>query len=112
MHRRRAFLTRIPLGVASLVAACRARQATPVPRIENADEVMFVGSGRPLEDAARVAFKAMVRWVGERSGMSELDAYQFVSQLARAPIIQLVDPDYTVLVKIDKRRVPGITTGP
>jgi acetamidase/formamidase len=82
------------------------RQATPVPRIENADEVMFVGSGRPLEDAARVAFKAMVRWVRERSRMTELDAYQFVSQTARAPIVQLVDPEYTVLVKIDKRRVP------
>jgi acetamidase/formamidase len=79
--------------------------ATPVPRIENADEVMFVGSGRPLEDAARVAFSAMVRWVRERSGMSELDAYQFVSQAARAPIIQLVDPEYTVLVKIEKARV-------
>src|SRR5262245_11085128 len=82
------------------------RQPTPVPRIENAEEVMFVGSGRPLEDAARVAFKAMVGWVRARSGMSELDAYQFVSQLARAPIVQLVDPEYTVLVKIDKRRVP------
>ena len=82
------------------------RTATPVPRIENADEVMFVGSGRPLEDAARVAFTAMVRWVRERSGMSELDAYQFVSQAARAPIIQLVDPEYTVLVKIEKARVP------
>jgi acetamidase/formamidase len=83
------------------------RQTTPVPRIENADEVMFVGSGRPLEDAARVAFKAMVGWVRARSGMTELDAYQFVSQVARAPIIQLVDPEYTVLVKIEKRRVPA-----
>ena len=82
-------------------------QATPVPRIENADEVMFVGSGRPLEDAARVAFKAMIDWVRERSGMTELDSYQFVSQVARAPIIQLVDPEYTVLVKIEKQRVPG-----
>jgi len=83
------------------------RQPTPVPRIENADEVMFVGAGRPLEDAARVAFKAMVAWVRERSGMTELDAYQCVSQLARAPIVQLVDPEYTVLVKIEKRRVPS-----
>ena len=82
-------------------------QTTLVPRIENADEVMFVGSGRPLEDAARVAFKAMVRWVRERGGMTELDAYQFVSQVARAPIIQLVDPEYTVLVKIEKSRVPA-----
>jgi acetamidase/formamidase len=79
---------------------------TPIPRIENADEVMFVGSGRPLEDAARVAFKAMVGWVRDRSGMTEIDAYQCVSQLARAPIVQLVDPEYTVLVKMNKARVP------
>lgn len=83
------------------------KRATPVPRIENADEIMFVGSGRPLEDAARVAFKAMVGWVRQNTGLSELDAYQFVSQNARAPIIQLVDPEYTVLVKIAKARLPG-----
>jgi acetamidase/formamidase len=83
------------------------KAATPIPRIENAGEVMFVGSGRPLEDAARVAFKAMIGWVRAKSGMSELDAYQFVSQNARAPIIQLVDPQYTVLVKLDKQRVPA-----
>lgn len=80
---------------------------TPIPRIENEREVMFVGAARPLEDAARVAFKAMVRWVRQTSGLSEVDAYQFVSQNARAPIIQMVDPEYTVLVKIDKSRVPG-----
>ncbi|MFI5120384.1 MAG: acetamidase/formamidase family protein [Thermoanaerobaculia bacterium] len=79
---------------------------TPVPRIENADEVMFVGAGRPLEDAARVAFKAMVGWVREATGLSELDAYQFVSQFVKAPIIQLVDPEYTVLVKLEKKRLP------
>ena len=82
-------------------------KATPVPRIENADEVMFVGSGRPLEDAARMAFKAMVGWVREATGLSELDAYQFVSQFAKAPIVQIVDPEYTVLVKIEKRRLPA-----
>lgn len=84
------------------------KRVTPVPRIENADEIMFVGSGRPLEDAARVAFKAMIGWVRENSGMSEMDAYQFVSQNAKAPIIQLVDPEYTVAVKIQKNRVPRV----
>jgi hypothetical protein len=39
--------------------------------------------------------------------MSDLDAYQFVSQNAKAPIIQLVDPEYTVLVRIEKKRVPA-----
>jgi acetamidase/formamidase len=81
-------------------------KATPVPRIENADEVMFVGSGRPLEDAARMAFKAMVGWVREATGLSDLDAYQFVSQFAKAPIVQIVDPEYTVLVKLEKKRLP------
>ena len=37
--------------------------------------------------------------------MSEMDAYQFVSQNSRAPIIQLVDPEYTVLVKLAKARL-------
>jgi acetamidase/formamidase len=83
------------------------KKPTPVPRIENRAEIMFVGSGRPLEDAARVAFKAMVRWVQAETGMTEMDAYQFVAQTSRAPIIQLVDPAYTVLVKLDKARLPA-----
>jgi acetamidase/formamidase len=82
--------------------------ATPIPRIENDREIMFIGSGRPLEDAARVAFKAMIGWVRAASGLSEVDAYQFVSQNAKAPIIQLVDPEYTVLVKLDKTRLPRL----
>jgi acetamidase/formamidase len=86
------------------------KSPTPVPRIENANDVMFVGTGRPLEDAARVAFKAMVGWVRAASGMSEMDAYQFVSQFSRAPIIQLVDPEYTVLVKVEKKRIPARRT--
>jgi acetamidase/formamidase len=76
-----------------------------IPRIENADEVMFVGAGRPLEDAARVAFKAAVGWVREAAGMSELDAYQFVSQNSKASIVQIVDTEYTAMVKILKTRL-------
>jgi acetamidase/formamidase len=82
-----------------------------VPRIENPDEVMFVGSGRPLEDAARVAYKAMVGWVREATGLAELDAYQFVSQNTTSSIIQIVDTEYTVLVKIRKKRLPSRAHG-
>jgi acetamidase/formamidase len=80
---------------------------TPWPRIENEDWMMSVGAGRPLEDAARVAFKDMIQWVREKTGVSEMDAYQFVSQNARAPVVQIVDPNYTVLVKVEKRRLPA-----
>lgn len=81
--------------------------ATPIPRIENANDVMFVGSGRPLEDAARVAFKAMINWSRAHSKLGEMDAYQFVAQNTRASIIQLVDPEYTVLVSMAKHRLPA-----
>lgn len=78
---------------------------TPWPRIENAEWMMSLGAARPLEDAARIAFKDMVRWVQEKTGLAEMDAYEFVSQNARAPIVQIVDPEYTVLVKIPKSRL-------
>ncbi len=80
--------------------------ATPIPRIENATDVMFVGSGRPLEDAARVAFKSMIGWARAHSKLGEMDAYQFVAQNTRATIIQLVDPEYTVMVSMAKHRLP------
>jgi acetamidase/formamidase len=80
---------------------------TNVPRIENADEVMFVGAGRPLEDAARVAYKAMVSWVRDATKLGDLDAYQFVSQNTRASVVQIVDTEYTVLVTIPKNRLPS-----
>lgn len=83
------------------------RRDTPWPRIENAEWMMSVGAGRPLEDAARVAFKDMVQWVKEKTGLAEMDAYQFVSQNARSPIVQIVDPNYTVLVKIPKKALPA-----
>lgn len=79
---------------------------TPWPRIENSEWMMTLGAARPLEDAARIAFREMVRWVQSLTGLSEMDAYQFVSQNARAPITEMVDPEYTVLVKIEKKRLP------
>ena len=82
---------------------------TPWPRIENPEWMMSVGAGRPLEDAARVAFKDMVQWVREKTGLPEMDAYQFVSQSARAPVVQIVDPNYTVMVKIEKSRLPKLS---
>ena len=79
---------------------------TPWPRIENAEWMMSLGAARPLEDAARVAFKDMVQWVMEKTGLTLMDAYEFVSQTARAPVVEMVDPLYTVLVKVPKDRLP------
>jgi len=80
---------------------------TPWPRIENPEWMMSLGAARPLEDAARIAFKDMVQWVREKTGLGEMDAYEFVSQSARASVVEIVDPEYTVLVKIPKERLPA-----
>ncbi len=93
------------MNVALTVDLIKSRE-TPWPRIENAEWMMSVGAGRPREDAAPVAFKDMIAWVREKTGLAEMDAYEFVSQNARAPITQMVDPQYTVLVRIPKIRLP------
>ena len=94
----------VSLGIDTVPVDLRRKSARLLA--ENADQVMFVGSGRPLEDAVRVAFKAMVGWVRDASGLGDLDAYQFVSQNTKASIVQIVDTEYTALVKIDKKRLP------
>jgi amidase len=82
------------------------KRETPWPRIENVDWMMSLGAARPLEDASRIAYKDMIGWVMEKTGLDQADAYQFVSQNAVAPVVEIVDPLYTVLVKIPKARLP------
>jgi amidase len=72
------------------------------PRIESKEELMTVGSARPLEDAARHAFREMVNWMESEHGWARDDAYMFLSLAARARIAQIVDPLYTVVVKLKK----------
>jgi acetamidase/formamidase len=67
---------------------------------------MMRSSARLCRRTLPIAFKDMVQWVMEKTGMGMLDSYQFVSQNAVAPIIEIVDPLYTVLVKIPKSRLP------
>jgi len=72
------------------------------PRIESPDEIMTVGSARPLEDAARYAFREMVEWMVADHGWTRDDAYMFLSLAAKARIAQIVDPLYTVVAKLSK----------
>ncbi len=82
---------------------------TPWPRIESDDHLMTTGSARPLEDAFRIAHQQMVHWVAELTGMSTIDAYQFVSQTALTPIANVVDTNYTVVCKVPKVLLPGVS---
>jgi len=73
------------------------------PRIESPSEIMTVCSARPLEDAARLAFREMIRWLETDYGVNQYDAYMLLSLTATARIAQIVDPLYTVVVKLQKK---------
>lgn len=76
------------------------------PRIENDEYIMTVGSVRPLSDALRIASVEMIEWLAADYGFDKWDAYQFVSQLAVIRVANMVDPNYSVVMKIPKKLLP------
>jgi len=75
------------------------------PRIESEEEIMAVCSARPLEDAARLAYRELMGWMVSGYGWGRDDAYMFLSLAARARIAQIVDPLFTVVAKLNKRHL-------
>ena len=73
------------------------------PRIESPEEIMTVCSAKPLEDAARLAYRELVNWMVSDHGWVRDDAYMFLSIAAKSRIAQIVDPLYTVVAKLPKK---------
>ncbi len=77
------------------------------PRFEDDEHWMAVGSARPLEDSWRIGNVEMVRWLEQLYGLDSMDAYQLLSQIALAPIANVVDANYSVVVKAPKTILPA-----
>lgn len=75
------------------------------PRVESDDMIMTVCSARPLEDAARLAYRELINWMVTDYGWDRDDAYMFLSLAMRSRIAQVVDPLYTVVAKINKNLI-------
>jgi len=73
------------------------------PRLETEQMVMCIGSARPLEDAARIAYKDLVLWMEAEYGFDRWDAYMMLSQCGIVRLGNFVDPKYTVGAGILKR---------
>jgi len=76
------------------------------PQFENDDAIMTVGAYRPLDDAVRIAFTELVHWIHKDYGLSELDAYELLSKVARIHLNEMVDPNYVVVASIEKKYLP------
>jgi amidase len=78
------------------------------PRFENKDYIMTVGAYRPLDDALRIAFTELVGWIHNDYGLSEMDAYELLSQVAEIHLNEMVDPNYVIVAKINKKFLPAL----
>jgi amidase len=73
------------------------------PRLENESFIMTIGSTRPMEDAARIAYRELVHWLVADYGWDKLEAYFFLTQAGRVRLGNMVDPKYTLGASVLKR---------
>ena len=78
------------------------------PRLEDGTHWMTVGSSRPMEDSWRIANAEFVHWVADLYGLHAMDAYQLCSQIAEVPVANVVDANYSVVVKAAKALLPQV----
>jgi amidase len=76
------------------------------PRFENDEYIMAMGAYRPLDDALRIAFTELIGWIHDDYGLSEIDAYQLLSQVGEIHLNEMVDPNYVVIAKVKKKFLP------
>lgn len=74
------------------------------PRIESPSELMAIGSARPMEDAARIAYAELIEWMAEY-GWDKYDAHQALSQIGKLSVGNMVDTYYSLVAKIEKKYV-------
>jgi acetamidase/formamidase len=72
------------------------------PRLETESLVMAIGSARPLEDATRIAYRELIRWMVADYGFDKWDAYMLLSQCGIARLGNFVDPKYSVGAAVKK----------
>src|SRR5947207_5023770 len=77
------------------------------PRFEDDDYIMTVGAYRPLDDALRIAFTELVVWIHKDYGLSEMDAYELLSEVGEVHLNEMVDPNYVIVAKINKKYLPA-----
>jgi amidase len=78
------------------------------PRLETADLLMAIGSARPMEDAARIAYRELIRWLAADFGFDELEAYFLLTQAGKVRVGNMVDPKYTLGASIAKAFLPKL----
>jgi len=73
------------------------------PRLETENMIMAIGSARPLEDATRIAYRELIRWMVAEYNFEKWDAYMLLSQCGIVRLGNFVDPKYSVGAAVKKQ---------
>jgi len=88
-----------PPEVGALVTASAEPRRRPAsmtwPRIETAESITTLVSGRPLEWSARQAYRELLEWVVEDYAIERSQAALLLAMIAHAGICQISNTDYT-----------------
>lgn len=76
------------------------------PRLENNEFIMSIGSTRPMEDAARIAYADLIEWMVSKYGFDKWNAYFILTQVGRVHLGNMVDPNYTIGAILEKKYLP------
>lgn len=76
-------------------------------RLETEEAIMSIGSARPMEDAARMAYRDLIRWMVDDYGFDEAEAYFLCTQAGRMRVGNMVDPKYSLGASMKKSYLKG-----
>jgi acetamidase/formamidase len=79
------------------------------PRIEDDNFYMTVGSSRPMEDSWRIGQVELIRWFQDLYGLHQMDSYQLLSQITKVPVANVVDANFSVVIKAAKELLPNVS---
>ena len=73
------------------------------PRLESSNFIMSIGSARPMENAARIAYYDLIKWMVSDFDFDKWDAYFILGQVGQVHLGNMVDPNYTMGAFIKKK---------
>jgi acetamidase/formamidase len=76
-----------------------------LPRAETSTEWITLGFDEDLDDAAKIALRAMIELIGETAGLAPPEAYMLASLAVDLRVTQLVDGNKGIHAMVDRRLI-------
>jgi acetamidase/formamidase len=73
------------------------------PRIVSKEAIMVIGSARPMEDAARIAYVELTLWMEGEFGFTRWEAYELLTQVGGLYVGNMVDTNYSLVASVRRQ---------